>query len=228
MTGDRQDDHTIYGEGAQLAEDGVELTLSSELPGADKDNSTARAVTDVSLIFVMTCFLFWGVLYVHVYDGNWSSTVFDPTPRYLSSGGGDASGGVAAVAGPESFEDTGKRVYQTCQACHQPTGLGVAGTFPPLVGSPWATGSKERAINIVLSGLAGPIEVNGAQYNGAMIPLGALFKDLEIAAVLTYVRSQWGNSGSAISEEEVAAVRAEQGSRAAWSAPELLKLYPME
>ena len=65
-------------------------------------------------------------------------------------------------------------------------------------------------------GLSGPITVNGVEYNGVMPSLGHL-PDEDLAAALTYVFSSWGNSGAAVSVEEVAALRAElgQGDRAA-------------
>ena len=64
-----------------------------------------------------------------------------------------------------------------------------------------------RSIETVLNGLHGPIEVNGQQYNGTMPPMGHL-KDEEIAEVLSYVRSSWGNTAKAVSAAEVADVRA--------------------
>ena len=66
---------------------------------------------------------------------------------------------------------------------------------------------KSRMIEVVFNGLTGAIEVNGQRYNGMMPPMGHL-KDDEIADILTYVRSSWGNEGDAVSAAEVAAVRA--------------------
>jgi mono/diheme cytochrome c family protein len=64
-----------------------------------------------------------------------------------------------------------------------------------------------RSIETVVNGLHGPIEVNGQQYNGTMPPMGHL-KDEEIAEILSYVRSSWGNAAHPVSAGEVAAVRA--------------------
>jgi mono/diheme cytochrome c family protein len=66
---------------------------------------------------------------------------------------------------------------------------------------------KTRAIRTVLAGLSGPITVNGQPFNGAMPPLANL-TDHEVADVLTYVRSNFGNHGDAVTVAEVAAVRA--------------------
>jgi cytochrome c oxidase cbb3-type subunit 2 len=128
----------------------------------------------------------------------------------------------------------GKEVYTKigpggggCVTCHQPTGMGIPVAFPPLAGSDWVKGDKERLIKISLYGLMGEIEVNGVKFNGAMpppgIPPGAL-NDQQIADVLTFVRNSWGNSASAVSPSEVAAVRASINGRAPmqmWTAAEL-------
>jgi nitrite reductase (NO-forming) len=102
----------------------------------------------------------------------------------------------------------GQRLYQTyCMGCHQAEGQGIPGTFPPLAKSDYALADTSRLIETVLNGLHGPIEVNGQQYNGTMPPMGHL-KDEEIAAVLSYVRSSWGNTAKPVTAAEVAAVRA--------------------
>jgi len=121
----------------------------------------------------------------------------------------------------------GRTVYgNVCLPCHQATGMGQAGTFPPLAGSEWVLGEgPERIIRIVLNGLSGPIDVKGAQFNNAMPPWKDVLKDDEVAAVLTFVRTQWGNKGAAVKPDEVKAVRAKEGSRdAPWAADELKKV----
>ncbi|HSN25136.1 MAG TPA: c-type cytochrome, partial [Kofleriaceae bacterium] len=94
-----------------------------------------------------------------------------------------------------------------CAACHQATGLGVPGTFPPLAKSDYlAKAPKDQIIGHVIHGLQGPVTVNGAQYNGQMPPLGFLSDD-EIAAALTYARASFGNQLSPVTPAEVAKVR---------------------
>src|SRR5262249_54351036 len=94
-----------------------------------------------------------------------------------------------------------------CAACHQATGLGVAGMFPPLAHSDYlASTPKEKIIGHLLRGLQGPVTVLGTTYNGQMPALGFLSDD-EIAAVLTYARSAFGNNLSRVSSEEVARAR---------------------
>jgi nitrite reductase (NO-forming) len=103
----------------------------------------------------------------------------------------------------------GKAVYLgTCSTCHQLEGQGLASVFPPLANSDYLMADKKRSIHTVLAGLQGPIVVNGQTYTNVMPPL-ANFTDHEIADVLTYVRNSFGNQGEAVSDEEVAAVRAE-------------------
>jgi mono/diheme cytochrome c family protein len=122
--------------------------------------------------------------------------------------------------------DLGAEKYaQVCAVCHQATGLGVEGNFPPLAKSDWLTGKSEVPIAIVLHGLQGEIDVLGKKYNGAMAPWGAAMNDAEIAAVLTYARSQWGNTGAAVTADEVAAIRTKYAARSTpWTAAELTPL----
>ena len=134
--------------------------------------------------------------------------------------------------------DAGKEVYMKaaagggmCFTCHQPNGEGMAGQFPPLAGSDWVLGDKERLIKISMYGLMGEIEVNGVKYNNVMappgIPPGSLTDD-QIANVLTYIRNDWGNSASAVSAEEVAAVRASLEGRAPMQMFTAAELTPAE
>jgi len=134
---------------------------------------------------------------------------------------------VASSSAPQWLQeqiDTGKEIYMKaapgggmCFTCHQQNGEGLAGQFPPLAGSDWVLGNKERLIKISMYGLMGEIEVNGVKYNNVMappgIPPGSLTDD-QIANVLTYIRNDWGNSASAVSAEEVATVRASLKGRA--------------
>jgi mono/diheme cytochrome c family protein len=109
-----------------------------------------------------------------------------------------------------------------CAACHQATGLGLPGVFPPLAGSEWVNGDPARLARLVLRGLTGPVTVAGATFNGAMPAWADQLKDAEVAAVLTYVRSHFGNSAAAVAADVVATARAATASRTApWTAAEL-------
>jgi len=103
----------------------------------------------------------------------------------------------------------------------------MAGVFPPLAGSEWVTGKAEVPIAIVLHGIQGEITVKGAKYNGVMTAWAAMFSDQEVANVVTYIRSQWGNKASAVTAAQVTAVRAATKARKTqWTAAELKKAYP--
>ena len=107
----------------------------------------------------------------------------------------DLSGPAPAVAG--AFVD-GKAVFAAqCVACHQVTGKGLPGVFPPLDGSEWVQGDARTVANILLHGINGKITVAGADYNGAM-PSFQQLGDAELAAVASYVRSAWSNKAQAL------------------------------
>ena len=114
------------------------------------------------------------------------------------------------TAGP-----AGEALYGRCIACHQSTGAGLVGAFPPLAGSEWVTGPVSRPIAIVLHGVQGALTVAGTTYHGAMMPYGTNIpmNDAEVAAVLTYVRTHFGNTASPVTAEQVTQVRAATSSR---------------
>jgi mono/diheme cytochrome c family protein len=112
-----------------------------------------------------------------------------------------AGGGASAADGAAIFS-------ARCAACHQATGAGLPSVFPPLAGSNWVNGRDTTVIQIVLHGIQGSLTVNGVKYNGAMPNFGGQLSDAEIAAVLTHVRSQWGNTAGAVGAQQVTAQRA--------------------
>ena len=96
--------------------------------------------------------------------------------------------------------------YRYCSACHQHNGKGAGGRFPPLVETDWVTGDKDRLIQVLLNGMEGSIEIGGQVFNGVM-PQHAFLSDKEIADVLTYIRSNFGNNANAVSTDEVSKIR---------------------
>jgi mono/diheme cytochrome c family protein len=111
---------------------------------------------------------------------------------------------------PLVVNEDGKKVYdQYCMVCHQVDGQGVPNAFPPLSQTEYVTGDTDRLIGIVLNGLTGEIEVNGEIYNNVMVAHNFL-SDQEVADVITYVRSSFGNDAPAVSVEQVATVRNDQ------------------
>jgi hypothetical protein len=127
-----------------------------------------------------------------------------------------------------------------CGACHGQSGEGSA-AGPPLAGSEWVNGPAENLIRIQLRGLIGPITVKGVEYSNfpaGMIPM-AYQTDEQIAAVLTYIRSTFGNNADPVTPDQVAAFRPEVGKpqltvadlippviKAATAAPVVTNRYP--
>jgi mono/diheme cytochrome c family protein len=122
-----------------------------------------------------------------------------------------------SVRDPAPVVRTGESIFKTnCASCHQATGLGVVGAFPPLAGSPWVLADAETPARIVLRGLQGTIEVKGATYNGVMPSFGSTLSDDDIAKVVTYVRASFGNEAPPLTAETVKLVRATDGRGDAW------------
>jgi mono/diheme cytochrome c family protein len=125
-------------------------------------------------------------------------------------------------ASPRSTPPGVNRYAEICQVCHQATGLGLPNVFPPLAGSEWLNGRADIPIAIVLHGVQGEITVKGTTYNSAMAPWASTLNDADLAATLTYARSQWGNRGAAVTAAQVTAVRTKFAARTTpWTAAEL-------
>lgn len=138
-----------------------------------------------------------------------------------------AGGGAEADAAPLSAEEqlrfnAGRDLYAViCGACHQPHGKGQDGLAPPLVDTDWVLGPPERLIRIVLHGLRGPLIIHGQRWDMEMPGL-SLLEDADVAALLTYIRREWGHAATPVSPELVAKVRAASAERAEpWTAAEL-------
>ncbi len=111
------------------------------------------------------------------------------------------------VAAPEEKVHPGKMIYmQFCLSCHMANGEGVPGLYPPLIQTEYVLGDKERLIGTVIHGMEGPTEVRGQQYNNIMAKQDYL-QDQQIADVLTYIRSNFGNDAEAVTSREVQKVR---------------------
>ena len=111
-----------------------------------------------------------------------------------------------ALQGYSQNVDKGKKIYnQVCVACHQATGLGIPGAFPPLAKADYLNKDVNRAIKGVVKGLKGPIVVNGKKFNGEM-PIQAV-SDQQAADVMTYVYASWGNNKTVVTPAMVKAQR---------------------
>lgn len=131
------------------------------------------------------------------------------------------------IQAPVVENDPEKIFQSTCAACHQATGQGLPGQFPPLAGSSWVTQDPETPVRVMLLGIQGEIEVEGNTFNGVMPSQGHL-SDEQIAAVATYIRSSWGNDAGEVDPALVATLRAELSGRGPWQGGEELQAQRSE
>ncbi|WP_297509031.1 cytochrome c [uncultured Caulobacter sp.] len=103
---------------------------------------------------------------------------------------------MAALTPAIAFADGKSLFLDNCSACHQPTGKGVPGAFPALAGSAFVQGDPKIVMTTVLNGRAG------------MPSFKDDLSDADLSAILTYVRSSWGNKAAAVKPADVAAARA--------------------
>lgn len=162
------------------------------------------------LIGLVAALLVWAVYYIFSAAPDSTAAMGDRRDPAALAQGAAGEGGAG-----ESGAIDGRQIFAaSCQACHQATGQGLPGVFPPLAGSRWITGDPAILARIVLHGLTGEIEVSGATYNGAMPAFGEQFGDAELAAVLGYVRGAWGNGAAEVEPSLVEAVRRETAGQA--------------
>jgi mono/diheme cytochrome c family protein len=150
----------------------------------------------------------WAFVYVDARGGHFNSQVYAPyhsTNELASFIPKDETAIIVA---------RGKMAYNTyCANCHQANGAGAAGIAPPLEGSEWVLADgPNRLIRIPYLGLTGPIKVKGNEYNMAMLAIaaGGGMTDEQVADVLTYIRTSWGNKAPnpIVTVEQVQKVRA--------------------
>jgi mono/diheme cytochrome c family protein len=104
-------------------------------------------------------------------------------------------------------EHPGKAIYtKYCLTCHQADGTGVANMHPPLTPGSWVGNEPQELIAIMMKGLSGKIEVNGEVYKNFM-PSHAQLTDEEIADVLTYIRTSFGNNFDPVTADMVKKIR---------------------
>ncbi|MGE0158662.1 MAG: cytochrome c [Gemmatimonadales bacterium] len=166
--------------------------------------------------------LFWGGWYLGRYGGTFGTAThvaFGEPSELAREEAAEAE--AAALADPVA---AGENIYaRQCQPCHQTTGDGMPGAFPPLRGSEWVTGEPEIVARILLGGLQGPISVAGRTFDGVMPAWRDVLSDAEIAAVATYIRQWTPNDAPPVDPAIVAGVREETAERGAtpWSVDEL-------
>jgi len=195
-------------------------------PAPEVEPKAGSVPVPVWLFVAMGLLAFWSLRFLDASAGGFNPKVYRPYASLAS---------VAALQ-PKSEGDVmlvnGQRVFATyCSVCHQSTGQGLPGQFPPLAGSEWVTApAPNRIIRLVLDGIQGPITVKGQNFNGAMPPWRELLTDADIAAVLTFVRGNqnWSNAAPPVTPEQVKAIRDKVPARTAWSPDDLLKVPETE
>ena len=167
--------------------------------------------------------LFWGGMYMASNAGDYRGDVLDrlnPKPPVYK---------VEVIPTDEAgLKKLGERIFTNCVACHQLSGEGTPNQFPALNKSEWVAGDKAsvaRLCRVLLYGNTGEITVRGNKFNGTMPGWGGQLKDYQIAAVLTYIRSNWDNKAGPVFAKDVAAAKKAVGARSApMTAAELEKI----
>lgn len=134
------------------------------------------------------------------------------TTASASAKAGSAAGASAKPAPSKPYKYNaakGKKAYaSTCSVCHKPSGKGIPGTFPPLKGNPVVTNpDATEQIMTVLHGAHGAKTILGVKYNGVMPPFGSQLSNVQIANLINYERSSWGNHAKHTTPKQVAKVR---------------------
>jgi len=195
------------------------LDAHEQVLGQHPDEGARYRLLPIGILFVLSGLVLFAGTYLNRYAGHYSSAIFDENAKV-------STGEVVVKLDPVAM---GKSAFnQVCITCHQATGQGVPGIYPPLAGSEWVNGPSARVIRIVLYGLKGEVHVEGHDFNAAAMPVfgqvsGSAYNwsDEKIAAVLTYVRQEWGNKAAPISADDVAAARKATGDRKEESEAEL-------
>ena len=179
------------------------------LQNSDVGPSAARSNVPIWIIMITLLLMFFGAVYFDRHSGWFNKQVYAPYGTTAQLAADQPISGAAAAAAH------GKQVYDTvCGICHGTDGLGKPGQAPPLAGSEWVVAKGyDRLTRIPLSGLNGSMQVGGKGWNLAMAPMGAALSDADLAAVLTYIRSAWGNQAGEVTTDNVKSVRASLGGR---------------
>jgi nitrite reductase (NO-forming) len=207
----------VYVEGGDLVNSNVQTTLipaggsaivdfKVDVPGSLVlvDHSIFRAFNKGALGLIKV----EGEANEKIYSGKISDKVYLPEGGAIQTVDSPKEQKVVARSKDERIK-AGKHKYEAvCAACHQLDGSGIKHAFPPLAKADYLNADKERAINVVVHGMQGKISVNGDVYSAVMPKLD--LSDEDIANILTYVYSSWGNKGYVVTPEEVKAQRSQK------------------
>jgi nitrite reductase (NO-forming) len=190
------------------------------MTGEDAEPRADWSPAPVLLIGLMALLAFGGMLYLDNHGGGFDSRVYYPYHDFAEVDG-------AQVHNPhDDFINHGRQLFMAnCSACHQNSGLGTPGQFPPLVGSDWVNAkTPNRIIRFVLCGFQGPLVLNGQPFttSAAMTPFRGTLSDDDVAAILSFVRSNkdWNNSASDVDPALVKSIRAKVANHPGTFSPE--------
>ncbi|HLI17456.1 MAG TPA: multicopper oxidase domain-containing protein [Rhodanobacteraceae bacterium] len=142
-----------------------------------------------------------------------ATSAFSPAPASTTAAPiASAAPAPSAPSGPYKFDAArGASLYAAnCSACHQATGTGLPGAFPPLKGNPAVLDADPATqIDTILHGAHG-VPIAGITYPSAMPPFGSTLNDADIANIANHERSSWGNQGKLITADQVKAMRAKE------------------
>jgi mono/diheme cytochrome c family protein len=161
-----------------------------------------------AMVVVSGLLLLFGIIYIVRADIESPSVWGDGRERAELTGAKKGGAGAPKADGAALYASL-------CTACHQASGQGLPGVFPPLAGSEWVVGKDSTVAAILLHGISGPMTVKGTVYNGAMPAFKEQLNDEQIAALLSHIRSQWGNGAAPVVADTVAKAREEHKARTA-------------
>ena len=193
------------------------------LTGESSAPAIGSAPIPTWLVGVIGVAFFWAGGYLFSFSGGFKPDVFDYEPKF-----GVVGGGAAVAADPKLV---GKALFSAnCVTCHQANGEGLPGQYPPLAGSEVLLGpALNHTIAILLKGLQGPVTVKGQAFNNSMQAWEDQYSDQQLAGILTYERSDWGNNGAPVTADMVKEVRNEiKDRKEQWTWAELQKLPPKD
>ena len=120
-----------------------------------------------------------------------------------SLGAGTSAGATSTLAKSPTSTTHGAQIFtQNCATCHGANGRGQAGVFPALAGNKQVTGDPKVSINALLHGLKG-VPIDGKTYSAQMPAWKGQLSNADIAAVITYIRSSWGNKGTPVTTAQI-------------------------
>ena len=182
--------------------------------------TATRSAAPMWIIVVTLTLLFFGFVFFDKHSGWFDSKIYAP---YSSA---EQLESFQPKSGAGDFLARGKKNYEmVCGTCHAPDGKGKPAQAPPLAGSEWVTTKGiSRLAHIPLQGVMGTLKVEGQEWNLNMAAMGAALRDEDLAAVLTYIRTSWGNKAGAVTADDVKKIRAEIKGTQPINSDQLMKL----